>query len=76
MAAVYLAFGLGVERFSRDPQSRLRVFARTLCAPIARPVARLLPPGASERRVLATSLVAVAVLWAVLVAVDTALRRG
>jgi hypothetical protein len=76
MVAVYLAFGLAVERFSRKPGSQLRAFARTVCSPIARPVARLLAPGASERRVLAVSLAAVAALWALVVAADVLLRRA
>jgi hypothetical protein len=76
MVAVYLAFGLAVERYSRKPGSQLKAFARTLCSPVARPVARLLPPGASERRVLAVSLLAVAAFWALVVAVDVALRRA
>ncbi len=75
MVAVYLAFGLVVERWSRRPDSQLRAFARTICAPVARPVARLLAPGASERRVLLVSLVAVAAFWAAIVALDVTLRR-
>lgn len=75
MVVVYLAFGLVVERYSRRPGSQLRAFARTLCSPIARPVARFLAPGASDRRVLAVSLVAVALVWAAIVALDVALRR-
>ncbi len=76
MVVVYLAFGLAVERLGRRPESQLRAFARTLCSPIARPVARFLAPGASERRVLAVSLAVALAFWALLVAVDTALRRG
>ncbi|HET7825541.1 MAG TPA: hypothetical protein VFK90_09405 [Anaeromyxobacter sp.] len=75
MVVVYLAFGLVVERYSRRPGSQLKAFARTLCSPIARPVARFLAPGASDRRVLAVSLVAVALVWAAIVALDVALRR-
>jgi hypothetical protein len=76
MVAVYLAFGLVVERYSRKPDSQLRAFARTICSPVARPVARLLAPGSSERRVLAVSLLAVAAIWGLVVAVDVALRRS
>ncbi len=74
MVAVYLAFGLAVERWSRKPDSQLRAFARTVCSPVARPVARFLPPGASQLRVLAWSLAAVGVLWAFLVTLEVALR--
>jgi uncharacterized protein YggT (Ycf19 family) len=74
MVAVYLAFGLAVERWSRKPDSQLRAFARTVCSPVARPMARLLAPGASELRVLATSLAVVGVLWAFLVTLEVALR--
>jgi uncharacterized protein YggT (Ycf19 family) len=74
MVAVYLAFGLAVERWSRKPDSQLRAFARTVCSPVARPMARLLAPGSSELRVLAVSLAAVGVLWAFLVTLEVALR--
>jgi uncharacterized protein YggT (Ycf19 family) len=74
MVAVYLAFGLAVERWSRKPDSQLRAFARTVCSPVARPMSRLLAPGASELRVLAVSLAAVGVLWAFFVTLEVALR--
>jgi hypothetical protein len=76
MVAVYLLFGLAVERYGPRRGGRLRAFTRLLCSPITRPVTRFLAPGASERRVLAVSFAIVAVSWAILVALDTALRRG
>jgi hypothetical protein len=63
MVAVYLLFGLAVDRYGPRRGGQLRAFAR-------------LAPGASERRALAVSLALTAAAWAVLVALDTALRRG
>lgn len=76
MLVVYLAFGLVVDRYSTRPGSQLRAFARIVCSPITRPMARFAAPGASERRVLALSLAAAAVLWGAFVALDRALRAG
>jgi uncharacterized protein YggT (Ycf19 family) len=76
MVVVYLAFGLLVERLSRRPDSQLRAFARIVCAPVTRPVARVLGPGADQRRLLVVGMVAVGVLWFVLVLVQGALPRG
>lgn len=73
MVAVYLAFGLAVERWSRKPDSQLKAFARTICSPVARPMARFLAPGASEQRVLVASLAAVGAVWAFLVTLEVAL---
>lgn len=76
MVIVYLAFGLVVERFSRKPDSQLKAFARVVCSPVTRPVARLLAPGTEPRRVLRVGIGLVAVLWLVLVAAARALRPG
>lgn len=73
MVLVYLAFGLLVERFSKKPESQLKAFARTICSPVTRPVARLLAPGASHRSVLLNALGVVAVLWTVIVILQRAL---
>ncbi len=75
MVGVYLLFGLCVARLA-PAGGQLAAFARLLCSPVTRPVARALPPGASERRVLAVALAVAGALWALLVAVDTALRHG
>jgi uncharacterized protein YggT (Ycf19 family) len=67
MVFVYLAFGLLVERLSRKPDSQLKAFARIVCSPVTRPVARFLAPGASQRRLLVLGMGVVSVFWAVLV---------
>jgi uncharacterized protein YggT (Ycf19 family) len=68
MVLFYLAFGFVVERWSTKPDSQLKAFARTICSPVTRPVARFLAPGASHLRLLGTGMVAVGVFWAVVVA--------
>lgn len=73
MVFVYLLFGLAVERFSRKPDSQLKAFAHIVCSPVTRPMARVLAPGTPHRSVLLRSLVAVAAVWAVLVAVQRAI---
>jgi uncharacterized protein YggT (Ycf19 family) len=73
MAFVYLVFGLLVERFSKKPGSQLKAFARTVCSPVTRPVARFLAPGASHRSVLLNAMGVVAVVWTVLVILQRAL---
>jgi len=76
MVIVYLGFGLLVERYSRKPESQLKAFARTVCSPITRPVARYLAPGAAYTRVLALSIGVVAVFWAVTVIAGRLIRPG
>ncbi len=74
MVFVYLGFGLLVERYSKRPESQLRAFARTVCSPVTRPVARFLAPGTPHRTVLLNSLGVVAVLWLALVVLARALK--
>jgi len=74
MVFVYLCFGLLVERYSRKPDSQLRAFARTVCSPVTRPVARFLAPGAGQRRLLVLGMGVIAVLWAVVVVLARAIR--
>jgi uncharacterized protein YggT (Ycf19 family) len=76
MVLFYLAFGLLVERYSRRPDSQLKAFARTICSPITRPVARFLAPGASHARVLVAGMAMVAVFWGVVVVLGAVLRPG
>lgn len=73
MVFVYLVFGLVVERLSKKPGSQLKAFARTVCSPVTRPVARFLAPGTSHRSVLLTSMAVVAVLWTIFVVLQRAL---
>ncbi len=76
MVIVYLGFGLVVERYSRKPESQLKAFARIVCSPVTRPMARFLGPGASQRRLLLTGMAVVAALWAVFVLAARGLRAG
>jgi hypothetical protein len=76
MLLVYLAFGLLVERVSRNPESQLKAFARIVCSPMTRPVARWLGPAADQRRLLLVSMGIVAVFWAVVVIATKAVRPG
>ena len=76
MVIVYLAFGLLVERYSKKPDSQLKAFARIVCSPVTRPVARHLAPGADQRRLLLVGMAVVAAFWAVVVVLDAVLRRG
>lgn len=76
MLIVYLGFGLLVERYSTKPDSQLKAFARTVCSPITRPVARYLGPGSDHRRVLFVSVGVVAVFWALSVMAARLLRPG
>jgi len=76
MLLVYLAFGLLVERASRKPDSQLRAFARIVCSPVTRPVARWLAPGAGQARLLLVGMAVVGALWAALVLAQGALRLG
>lgn len=73
MLFVYLAFGLLVERVSKNPESQLKAFARTVCSPVTRLVARFTGPGASYRGVLLRSMGVVAVFWAAIVVLQRAL---
>jgi hypothetical protein len=74
MLFVYLLFGLVVERYSRRPDSQLKAFARTVCSPMTRPVARFIAPGADYRRLLLISMVIVAAIWSVVVIAAKAVR--
>jgi hypothetical protein len=76
MVLVYLGFGLVVEQYSRKPGSQLKAFARIVCSPVTRPVARYLAPGADQRRLLLIGIAIVTSLWAVTAFVGGALRPG
>jgi hypothetical protein len=76
MLFVYLAFGLLVERFSRKPDSQLKAFARTVCSPMTRLVARFIAPGADHRRLLLISMAIVAAIWSVVVIAMKAVRAA
>jgi uncharacterized protein YggT (Ycf19 family) len=73
MVFVYLLFGLLVERYSRKPGSQLKAFARIICSPVTRPVARFLAPGTPHRSVLLNSVGVVVVLWMIIVVLQRAL---
>jgi hypothetical protein len=74
MVLFYLAFGLLVERYSTKPDSQLKAFARTICSPITRPVARWLVPGAPYPRLLLAGMAVVGVFWVVVVVLARLLR--
>ena len=76
MVIVYLAFGLVVERYSTRPGSQLKAFARIVCSPVTRPVARYLAPGADQTRLLLVGMGVAAVFWAVVVVLMSVLRPG
>jgi uncharacterized protein YggT (Ycf19 family) len=76
MVLLYLALGALVERYSTNPESKVRGFFRLLCLPVTKPVSRLLPPGASAQRVLRVSMFVVAALWLVLIVATEALRAA
>ena len=76
MVFIYLAFGLVVERFSTRPGSQLKAFARIVCSPVTRPVAKYLVPGADYRRVLLIGLGIAAVLVVILRYAERSLRPG
>jgi uncharacterized protein YggT (Ycf19 family) len=75
MVFLYLALGWLVERYGTRPDSKVRGFFRLICRPVTRPVARLLPRGSGERKVLAVSMGVVACIWVVLILATEALRR-
>jgi uncharacterized protein YggT (Ycf19 family) len=74
MVVLYLALGWLAERYARKPDGKVRGFFRLVCRPVTAPIARLLPSGAGERRVLEVSLGVVGGLWVVLIIVSEALR--
>jgi uncharacterized protein YggT (Ycf19 family) len=76
MVLIYLGLGWLAERYATRPDSKLRGFFRLLCTPVTRPVARLLPPGAGEGRVLAVSMALVLGVWVVLIVVTEAMRAA
>jgi hypothetical protein len=73
MVLVYLGLGWLVARRS-DPDGTLRAFFRVVCSPVTRLVARCLPPGAPEERVLRMSFLAVSVAWMGLVGLHLLFR--
>ena len=75
MVLMYLAFAWFVERKSTNPQGKIRAFFRIVCAPIAVPVSRRLRPGTSYERVLVVSMLVVAAIWAMLIALNEFLVR-
>jgi uncharacterized protein YggT (Ycf19 family) len=74
MVMVYLAFGLVVERYSTRPESQLKAFARIVCSPITRPVARFMPAGVSHSRLLVAGIGVMAVVWVIVVVLARAVR--
>jgi hypothetical protein len=76
MVFVYLGFGLLVERVSRRPDSQLKAFARIVCSPVTRPVARWLGPAADQRRLLLVSMAIVGAIWAVVVIAAKVVRAA
>jgi uncharacterized protein YggT (Ycf19 family) len=74
MVLLYLGLGWFTERYSTRPDSKVRGFFRLLCSPITRPVARLMPSGTGELRVLAVAIGLVAGIWVVLIVATEALR--
>lgn len=73
MVVLYLALGWLAERYATKPESKLKGFFRLVCRPITAPIARLLPSGAGQRRILEVSLGVVAGIWIVLIIVSKAL---
>lgn len=76
MVLLYLGLGWLSVRYGRNPESKVRAFFRLLCSPITRPVARLMPPGTGEARVLVVSIGIVAGLWLVLVVASEAVQAA
>jgi hypothetical protein len=74
MVLLYLALGWLAERYATKPDSKVKAFFRLLCGPVTRPVGRLMPSGAGERRVLAVSMGVVAGVWIVLIILTEALQ--
>jgi uncharacterized protein YggT (Ycf19 family) len=73
MVLLYLGLGWIAERYSTRPDSKVKAFFRLLCTPITRPIARAMPPGTAERRVLTVSIGVVAGIWVVLILATEAL---
>jgi uncharacterized protein YggT (Ycf19 family) len=77
MVLLYLGLGWLVERYSTRPDSKLKGFFRLLGSPIVRPIARVMPPGTRETRVLAVSLAIVGCIWiALFLATEALAERG
>jgi uncharacterized protein YggT (Ycf19 family) len=74
MVLLYLGLGWIAERYATRPDSKVKAFFRLICAPITRPIARAMPPGTGERRVLAVSIGVVAAVWVLLIVATEALR--
>lgn len=60
---MYLIFGWIVERATRDPDSKVRGFARLVCSPLTRPVASLMSADSPYPLVLRNTLYVFAFLW-------------
>jgi hypothetical protein len=67
---MYLIFGWVVERMVRQPDSKVRGFARLICSPLTRPIAALMAADAPYPAVLRTTLFAFASLWFALFAIS------
>jgi len=74
MVVLYLGLGWIAERYITKPDSKVKAFFRLLGSPVTRPVARMMPPGSGERRVLAVSMGVVAGVWIVLIILTEALQ--
>ena len=74
MVLLYLGLGWLAERYVTRPDSKVKAFFRLLCGPVTRPIARMMPSGSGERRVLAVSTGVVAGVWIVLIFLTEALQ--
>lgn len=70
LAFMYLIFGWIVERTTRNPESKVRGFARLICSPLTKPVASLMSAESPYPLVLRNTLYAFALLWFALFAIS------
>ena len=67
MGLIYVGFGLVVEWQSRNPDSKLRAFARLICSPLTAVMARFQPPETPYRTLLVRTALVIAAFWLALV---------
>lgn len=60
---MYLIFGWIVERTARDPESKLRGFARLICSPLTKPVSMMMAAESPYPLVLRNTLYVFAGIW-------------
>ena len=63
LAFMYLVFGWIVERTARDPESKVRGFARLVCSPLTKPVETLMAAESPYPLVLRNTLYVFAGIW-------------